>query len=198
MLTLSKNLKLDHCPHCSIANPNLFLNQWIETNNSNGTRSRLWGIYVCGGCGGIVSAYSKTQSGEVLGHYPSSEGVEEDIAPKPRELLRQARNSFHAPAGSIMLSASAVDAMLKIKGLVDGSLYKRIEDAAAQHIITQDMSEWAHEVRLDANDQRHADENAELPSEADAKRVFDFAISLAEIMFVLPARVQRGLDAKPE
>ena len=92
-----------------------------------------------------------------------------------------------------MLAASAVDSMLKLKGYVDGSLYSRIEKATTEHIITQDMAKWAHEVRLDANDQRHADQNAGLPTEYDAKRVIDFVSALAEILFVLPNRVQRGL-----
>ena len=64
-----------------------------------------------------------------------------------------------------MLAASAVDAMLKVKGYKDGSLYQRIKDAAAGHIITADMATWAHQVRLDANDQRHADESASIPNQ---------------------------------
>lgn len=51
-----------------------------------------------------------------------------------------------------MLAASAVDALLKLKGYTAGSLYARIEKAAEDHVITQDMAKWAHEVRLDAND----------------------------------------------
>ena len=198
MPTLSKNLALEHCPHCSVANPNLFVNAWTETKDHLGQRFRMWGVYVCGTCGGVVTAYSSGQNGPVINHYPASDEIQPDIPAKPREYLRQARNSFHAPAGSIMLCASAVDAMLKIKGLTEGSLYSRIEKAAEQHIITEEMSKWAHEVRLDANDQRHADEDADLPGEADAKRAFDFALSLAEIMFVLPAKVQRGLKAEVE
>ena len=54
------------------------------------------------------------------------------------------------------------------------------------------MAAWAHEVRLDANDQRHADEGAPLPAEADAAKVIEFAKALAEFLFVLPARVARG------
>jgi hypothetical protein len=93
-----------------------------------------------------------------------------------------------------MLAASAVDAMLKAKGLKDGSLYSRIDKAAADHLITVEMARWAHEVRLDANDQRHADEEVPLPQQADAKRTVDFALALAQLMFVLPARVQRGIE----
>ena len=98
-----------------------------------------------------------------------------------------------------MLAASAVDSMLKTKNYRDGSLYARIEQAAKDHLITQDMAKWAHEVRLDANDQRHADELSSLPTQDDARRCVDFAISLAQFLFVLPAQVQRGIaDAAAE
>jgi hypothetical protein len=106
--------------------------------------------------------------------------------------LEQAIASIHAPAGAVMLTASSVDAMLKEKGLTEGSLYKRIAAASANHLITAEMAEWAHEVRLEANDQRHADEEAALPDEADASKAIEFATALAQFLFVLPARVARG------
>jgi len=93
-----------------------------------------------------------------------------------------------------MLAASAVDAMLKEKGLKDGRLYDRIKTAAEKHIITPEMERWAHQVRLDANDERHADESAPFPSEEDGKRCIDFAEAFGEYLFVLPARVTRGLQ----
>ena len=91
-----------------------------------------------------------------------------------------------------MLTASSVDAMLKEKGLKEGTLNSRIDEAAKKHLITQEMAAWAHEIRLDANDQRHADEAAPLPSEADADKVIEFAYALAQFLFVLPARIERG------
>ena len=65
------------------------------------------------------------------------------------------------------------------------------------------MAKWAHQIRLDANDQRHADENAGLPTGADAERCIEFAKALGQFMFVLPARITRGIsgatdDASPE
>jgi hypothetical protein len=56
---------------------------------------------------------------------------------------------------------------------------------------------WAHEIRLDANDQRHADEAQPLPDEAQAKKCLDFALALAEFLFVLPSKVQRGRNQSP-
>ena len=92
-----------------------------------------------------------------------------------------------------MLAASAVDAMLKAKGYTEGSLYSRIDKALADHLITPGMSMWAHKVRLDANDQRHADEDASLPDGDDARRSIDFAVALGQFVFALPARVDQGV-----
>ena len=91
-----------------------------------------------------------------------------------------------------MLCASSVDAMLKAKELKKGSLYSRIEKAAEQSLITKEMSLWAHEVRLDANDERHADEEAQLPTLEDAKRSVQFTKALGMFLFVLPSMVEEG------
>lgn len=96
-----------------------------------------------------------------------------------------------------MLAASSVDAMLKDKGYKDGSLYSRINKASEDHLITKEMADWAHEVRLGANDERHADDEATLPTDKDAQRTVDFTIALAQFLFVMPSRVERGIvDAK--
>lgn len=92
-----------------------------------------------------------------------------------------------------MLAASSIDAMLKNKSYKEGSLYSRINKAAEDHLITSEMAKWAHNVRLDANEPRHADEAASLPSADDARRSIDFAIALGEFLFVLPSKVSRGL-----
>jgi hypothetical protein len=84
--------------------------------------------------------------------------------------------------------------MLKEKGLSHGSLKDRIDQAAASHLITDGMKQWAHQIRLDANDQRYASYPAALPTREDARRCLDFAIALADILYVLPARVTRGIQ----
>jgi hypothetical protein len=96
-----------------------------------------------------------------------------------------------------MLAASAVDAMLKAKALKLGNLYSRIDQAAKDHLITDGMAEWAHEVRLEANDERHEDDDADFPTVEEAKRCIEFVQALGLFLFVLPAKVQKGIeDAK--
>jgi len=159
--------------------------------------NRSWTVYQCSSCRLLVLACCHAViETEImpLAWYPSSQTVAEEIPERARAFLRQAMESLGQAAGAVMLSASAIDAMLKVKGYKDESLYVRIDKAAADHVITSDMAKWAHQVRLDANDQRHADEAASLPTPEDAKRCLDFALALAEVMFVLPSRVTRGIQ----
>lgn len=142
-----------------------------------------------------VSAAS--DGGTIMEMYPSRPEVDDTMPAPARDYLKQALESIHAPAGAVMLAASAVDGMLKAKGYKDGSLYQRIDKAVENHLITTEMGKWAHEVRLDANEPRHADDTAPLPTEAGAQKAVDFVQALAQFLFVLPARVERGLkDAK--
>nr|WP_314400948.1 DUF4145 domain-containing protein [Pseudomonas lundensis] len=197
-------LQLDRCPHCNIAKP--ALNRLVnhETKDDRGGGRRYWGSYECSVCGCITMAVAPiltNQDGRssilnISEIWPSPQTVHESVPDRAKTFLDQAIASIHAPAGAVMLTASAVDSMLKEKGLKEGSLFKRIDEAAATHLITTEMAAWAHEVRLDANDQRHTDESGALPAEADAKKAIDFALALAQFLFVLPARVERG-RAKP-
>jgi Domain of unknown function (DUF4145) len=89
------------------------------------------------------------------------------------------------------MSAAAIDAMLKHKGLTDGTLHKRIGEAVSKGLITQGMADWAHVVRLGANDTRHADVAAEPMTPDDAIRAFDYAEALMEVVYVLPSRMPK-------
>jgi len=190
---LEGRLALPRCPYCGIANPYLARAHQLDTNGSGGARA--WSVYICTVCGGVVLAASdRGHGGRVSDCYPSLQGLSQHIPERPREFLRQARESLSQPVGAIMLCASAVDAILKGHGLKDGSLYDRIDKAKDQGLITDGMAKWAHQVRLDANDQRHADDAAPLPSQKDAELCLSFALALAEVLYVIPARVTRGVE----
>jgi len=193
MPNLNYNLELNRCPHCNVDHPNLPMVWHKETDAHSGGNHRFWKIYMCTRCGGLITAAARQQNGVVTDYFPSGVEIDDSVSGAAGAYLSQAINTIHAPAGSVMLSASSVDAMLKEKGYTEGSLYARINKAAEEHLITAEMAQWAHDIRLDANDQRHADANTSLPTEDDARRCVEFAIALAQFLFVLPARVQRGL-----
>ena len=193
---LGQQLILARCPHCSVDQPSLLQCARFETSDFLSRYQRTWVAYRCARCGGVTTAEAPKGSNYVSEIYPAPLGVDETLPDKAKELLEQAiDSSINAPAGAVMLTASSIDAMLKAKGLTEGSLYARIKKAAEQNLITEDMADWAHEVRLNANDQRHADESASLPTSEDAKRVIDFVQALGMVLFVLPARVRRGIES---
>lgn len=192
-MQLTSHLELDRCPHCQVDKPNL-LQLWDgSTTTHAGYNLRYWKIYRCSRCGSVILAASGSQNGVVCEIYPSILNIDNSIPTKAKTYLSQALQSLHAPAGAIMLCASSVDAMLKEKGYREDTLNNRINKAAEDHLITKEMAQWAHEVRLDANDQRHADDEVVLPNENDAKKCVDFVLALGQFLFVLPAQVQRGL-----
>lgn len=191
---LESQLVLDRCPHCSVASPTLEKAWEAETRRFDGTDIRFWRIYRCTRCGGLVSAASRENLGGLVSDmYPSHTEADEAIPQKARDFLNQAMDSLQSPAGAVMLAASAVDELLKQKGYKEGKLYPRIKKATKDHLITEDMGKWAHQVRLDANDQRHSDEHSSMPNESDARRSVKFATALAEFLFVLPSEVIQGL-----
>lgn len=197
-----QSLDLHRCPHCNVAKPNLQAANTLSTKDDKEANARIWMCYRCTICGGVLLAVAPVINPndphrmDITNIWPAPQIVHESVPDRARIFLEQAIASIHAPAGAVMLAGSAVDAMLKEKGFKKGSLYSRIENAAAEHLITAEMAEWAHEVRLEANDQRHADEDAALPNEAEASKSIEFATALAQFLFVLPARVAIGRGAK--
>jgi len=109
--------------------------------------------------------------------------------------LQQAMETQHAPDAAAVMAGSAVDAMLKRLGLTEGSVYRRIEEAVAKHILTEAMGDWAHEVRLGSNRPRHADAENPHVTPQQAEQSVEFAEALGHYLFVLPSRVEKGIEA---
>lgn len=131
----------------------------------------------------------------ISGMYPSARTAHEDLPPTARVFLQQAYDTLHAPDASAVMAGSAVDAMLKAKNYSTGSLYVRIDQALADNILTRGMADWAHNVRLGSNRPRHADESNPHVSPDEAAQSVEFAEALGHFLFVLTARIERGIQA---
>lgn len=186
---------VENCPHCGVATPllNLVWSSKEATARSDGGERSRWTAYVCTTCGGVVSAKGEpgngTSNAPVVAIFPDIWEASEIIPDRIRNYLGQAHRTLQSPDASVVMSASSIDAMLKDHGLMDGSLYNRIDQAVVDGILTQKMADWAHRVRLDANNPRHADNDTPHMSADDAHRAFDFAEALAEYLYLLPSRM---------
>ena len=190
---------IDRCPHCSVANP--FLGElWTQVvSAANGHNKRHWASFLCTKCGNVCLAAGPPNYGLNYGapdkFFPTSKTAHEDIPETARKFLQQAFDTLHAPDAAAVMAGSAVDAMLKHHGYIDGSLYSRIDKALSDHLLTQGMADWAHNVRLGSNRPRHVDSDAPHVNSDEALQSVEFAEALGQFLFVLTARVERGLDA---
>jgi len=186
-------LELDRCPWCITAKPSLHRVHHSDTNNS----PEYWAIYECSRCRKIVLAYFFDNGDTVaLEYYPdNAPHINEHIPERARLLLKQAQDTIQSPDASIMVCASALDIMLQEIGRnkSEGNLAARIKKAAEENQITKGMADWAHEVRMVANDNRHPDLSQPSATIENASLCLEFALALAEILFVLPARVKKGI-----
>lgn len=164
-LRTAEHLNLSRCPHCSAATPTFarmhnFLFAPKRVGVLNEKNKYDWHIYVCNSCGGVICAAtvvdSRTntpvQTPNAIWLIPAPRSARTDLPPKAASYLDQAEEAMTSPSAAVVMCAAAVDAMLKERGYKVGSLYKRIEKAAEDNVLTQDMALWAHDVRLDAND----------------------------------------------
>ena len=127
--------------------------------------------------------------------FPDSKSAHENLPERARIYLQQAYETLNAPDAAAMVAGSAVDAMLKAKNYDKGSLYERIDKALADNLLTKGMADWAHAVRLGSNRPRHADETNPHVSFFEATQSVEFAEALGNFLFVLTARIDRGLKA---
>jgi hypothetical protein len=208
MPTTTPNLALARCPHCFTANPTLNRHHVLTVQSAKGGLAAIggphhiqWHIYICTSCAGLVAAGALVQGNQVqnppaipaVKMVPQVTDLSADIPASAARYLNQARETLSSPSASVMTAASAVDAMLKERGYKAGKLFNRIKEAEQAGVLAKDMAQWAHDVRLDANDERHADLDASMLTQEDAARCLEFAEALADLLFVLPARVKRGL-----
>lgn len=192
-------LDLHRCPNCSVANP-LLVKCWASSGvvMPNPAKDAYhWGAYVCTTCNNlvIVSGYALDREFAVRTCTPNPKYAHEDIPEIARKFLQQAFETLHAPDAATLMAGAAVDAMLKALGYTENSLYQRIDQALKDNVITASMAEWAHSVRLGANRPRHADKDAPHVSEAEAEQAVEFAEALGHFLFVLSARIHRGIEA---
>jgi hypothetical protein len=196
--------RVKNCPYCGDAHPSL-LRVWHSgqpVQRATPGPIHVWAAYRCTGCGGIVlgkgkdnDVVSNAEVGEVI---PAGKEAHRDIPDPARTFLDQALRTLHAPDAAATMAGSAVDAMLKHLKYNEGSVYARINKAVEDHVLTDGMGKWAHEVRLGSNRPRHADAEKPHVLPAEAKQSVEFAEALGYFLFVLTKQVERGMKAAVE
>ena len=194
--------RVSRCPHCSVAKPLLDLLGDVHEHYVDAFDRQFYAQ--CSNCRSFVlfhgynETYSKDTTIKIEQMFPELQSVDQVVPERPRNYLKQAIESQHAPDGAILLCASALDAMLKDQGYRKGNLFSRIDKAQEEGLITSQMQGWAHETRLAANEQRHADEEVEITTEEDAVECINLTKAFAEYLYVLPSKIRRWKQGEEE
>ena len=156
----------------------------------------FWALYKCNSCGcGVLARGNDKNDGRIEKIYPSMRSPASELPEKAKTYLQQAYDTLAAPDAAAVMAGSAVDAMLKDKGLEKGTLYERIDQAVQQQLLTKAMGDWAHWVRLGSNRPRHVDKDKPHVSAKEAAQSVEFAEALGHFLYVLTSRIEKGIDA---
>ncbi|MCH9845237.1 MAG: DUF4145 domain-containing protein [Alphaproteobacteria bacterium] len=209
-LLVNKNINtpLPACPHCKVKVP--YMKKLSSEFHKNipkyeffgqfgpGITDFLWYFYKCNVCNECVMIYATNITNDnhfyVLLSHPSSNNkiIEHEAIPKHIRLALKDSSESPAPS-SIVMTTSAIDAMLMDKGDYNDrlSFHDKIEQALQDNLIPEDIAIWAHKIRINSNDVRHPT-NAKTdtrPTDEEAKQAFNFATILAEIFYIYPSLI---------
>ncbi|MBI0141913.1 DUF4145 domain-containing protein [Bifidobacterium sp. W8106] len=98
--------------------------------------------------------------------------------------------SISAYRSAVLMARTVLEATAKDKGVTSGSLYEKIDELAAKTIITRQLAEEAHEIRLLGNDMAHGDLNTPVSKE-DAEEILGFLDSVLDYVYQQPIAIER-------
>jgi hypothetical protein len=185
------------CPHCNV----------VSNFSSHSSTSGQWGdgasrrqltamSMLCHNCGGIIMSFTEQNE---RGHhsewktFPSSiPRVDETVPAKVSQDYVSAVNC--ASIGEFKAAATmfrrCLQQIMLDKSAKGNTLNDQIKDLEARQIITADLKDWAHEIRLWGNEGAHPSDDGldELTSE-EVEVIQDFLERLFDYIYIMPAKV---------
>lgn len=136
---------------------------------------------------------NKSPNFHILAIHPSGaktevpEHLHQEVA-GPFKQAVEARQREHYDAAGAMYRKALDVALKKIDPQLKGNLATRIDQLAANNLLTPSLKEWAHTVRIDGNDATH-DEDPFKKDEADQLHFFTQLV--LTYLFTLPEQVRQ-------
>jgi hypothetical protein len=104
----------------------------------------------------------------------------------------EARRSIEGKnwTAAALMARSAIQLVARAKGATGKNLKEEIDDLADKSVILPIMKEWAHEVRVLANEGTHPKPGTKGTGEKDAKDVVEFLSFLMRVTYDLPHEIE--------
>ena len=187
------------CPHCHTKSVAFnMIHQFAVPSSGNS----LWNVFViCAGCGvGAIALfqsnsghdpqnyiYNRPQDFEIQNFWPKPEAPEapEHLPPNIKAFYLQAAENVgrnYDAAGAMF--RKALDVTLKIIcPEATGRLVDRIDKAVELGKLTENLGEWAHEIRVGGNEAAHDEDPF---TEDEARNLHHFTEWVLMYVFTLP------------
>jgi hypothetical protein len=174
----------------------------LEREKPGGARKVLnYDTLKCGHCGNLMFAFWSAAAMSIGGrgihayrtlpwhqatdrfpdHWPSDVG----------HYWLEARRSIEGKnwTAAALMARSAVQLVARSHGAKGKNLKEEIDDLASKSLILPIMQEWAHEVRVLANEGTHPQPGTKGTAEKDATDVVEFLSFLMTVMYNLPHQI---------
>lgn len=177
-----------YCPSCNGFSSLTDRTSYAKTINS--TRIRFC-VSECNSCDFHFLVTRFDQNDKIIKIWPKTlPGSVDKLIPEPvksdfeEALVCEAANSYR---GAAALARRTLQVICLDKGASKNKkLYEQIDELFTKNIITQDIKDWAHEVRYVGNDAAHP--NSTDVTSDDARDILELLGSMCDVLYVAPAR----------
>lgn len=190
------------CPHCGA-----YSKFTVKTNDSGfwADSSKRFRVTTttehCDNCSGIIVVFTRpggaqTPDKELISYPTNVPKVDEIIPEKIAVDFKGGINCLSIneyKAAAAMFRRSLQQVMID-KNASGSDLFAQIDDLEKRQIITSQVKNWAHEIRLWGNHGAHPSKDGldELKRE-DMEEVKEFLESLFDYIYIMPAKVQTSI-----
>ena len=173
----------------------------LERQKPGGRKVLNYDTLKCGHCGNYMFAFWSAAGGiggrgihgyRLLPWHQSTTGHPEHWPADVGQYWVEARRSIEGKnwTAAALMARSAIQLVARSHGAKGKNLKEEIEDLAAKSLILPVMKEWAHEVRVLANEGTHPQPGTTGTNEKDAKDVVEFLSFLMTVMYNLPDQIK--------
>jgi len=176
-----------YCPYCHKYTE-------LSERGAYNTSQYLYWMGQCNACHKVVLVLSSRQTKHVVQIYPNPlpKLVDSRIPASIKNDFEEALECFSLSAfrSAGVMSRRALQCCCLDKGANENQrLVDQIEWLFTQGVLTKDLKDWAHEVRLTGNDAAHPQKPGEdtLVTEEDAKDILELLEQFTNVLYVAPA-----------
>lgn len=182
-----------YCPSCKQASALTDRAQYVKALKDNrGSRANvIYTVAECNSCDFHFLVARRDVTGEIITIWPKSlPGKVDDLIPEPiksdfeEALICEAAGSYR---GAAALARRTLQVICIDKGAPENKkLHQQIDWLFDNNIVTNEIKEWAHEVRYVGNDAAHP--NTTEVTKDDARDILELLESMCDVLYIAPAR----------